>query len=119
MTKETENPTGKYQALHLHMIGTVEACLYHLRDMLTNTQGLRINANNYALGEMQIERNKLVALLGELNASMKRMAMLDEKSMSEANVLRAISKLRERVHQAKESIFKTHFDMGEPWAQAS
>lgn len=121
MTKETENPTCRYQALHLHMISTVEACLYQVRDMSFNTQGLRINASTTALADVQHERNMLIALLGELNASMKKMAALEGAVIYEGNVLRSINKLKERVNQAKDRVFKTHFDVSDshPFAQAS
>lgn len=120
MTKETEN-TCRYQALHLHMISTVEACLYQVRDMSFNTQGLRINASTSALADVQLERNMLVALLGELNASMKKLSAFDDAVIYEGNVLRSINKLKERVSQAKERVFKTHLDISEshPFAKAS
>lgn len=120
MTNETEN-TCRYEALHLHMISTVEACLFQVRDMASNTQRLRINAASHAIEDLQVERNMLVALLGELNASMKKMAALEDSVIYEGNVLRSINKLKDRVNQAKERIFQTHFDISDshPFAKAS
>lgn len=119
MTHETFTPARRFELLHLQMISKVENCLYRLRDMNLHTQHMRVNADAAVLSNMQIERNMLVALLGELNASLKNTVVMDDETIAAKNVLQSIHKLRERVRNAEEHFMHTCTDVEEVMRKAS
>lgn len=119
MILETNNAINRFNTMHLQMISKVETCLCKLRDTTTSKRYLRIHADNGLLSEVQIERNMLVALLGELNASMKHTAMLDVDSVVAMQVFERIGKLRQRVQAAEQHFMHTYADVEQVLRKAS
>lgn len=119
MISETNNAIGRFNTMHKQMISKVEACLCKLRDTTTSKKYMRIHADNHLLSEVQIERNMLVALLGELNASMKHIAMLDVDSVVAMKVLERIGKLSQRVQNAEQHFMHTYADVKQILRKAS
>lgn len=87
--------------------------------MAINTKGLRIHTDKDVLTEMQTERNMLVALLGELNASLKNIVIMDDETIAEKNVLQSVHRLRERVRNAEAHLLHTCADVEQVMRRAS
>lgn len=119
MILETLTPTSRFTPLYLPMISTVQACLYRLRDIALTTPQLRIHSDSDVVIEMRIERNMLVALLGELNASMKKTAAIEIDDVSGVEILKTINNLRERVQYAEKHFLHTCADVEQVLRRAS